>query len=447
MNVAIVGAGYVGLTVAVGLAHLQHNVTCVERNPDRRRLLDDGGVPFHEEDVENLLQDALAEDRIRFAEKYEGGAEIVMLAVGTPSRPDGSADLTAVEQAVTDVEPHLEDGAILVVKSTVPVGTCRWIQEQLVAPWRGVRVVSHPEFLREGSAMQDFLGGSRVVAGADDREAAKAVLGLYKMLDCHLFAVGLESAEMSKMAANALLASRVCMWNEVADVCGQLGADVEDVASTLRVEPNIGPYGLFAGPGIGGSCFPKDMRSYARLCDDAGVYPAYADAFRRANHAHIDRMVLAVRKAMGGQVEGCTLTVLGLAYKAGTDDVRESPAVEIARRLRDGGAHLMCHDPQAKANAQRELQGVTWCDTPYAAASPTDAVLILTEWPEYAELDWRRMADAAMTMEGARSCIFDFRNVVPEAVRTKLPYGGWTRVEGFDYRNMSNLFLSAPQPV
>ena len=412
MHITVVGAGYVGLVQAVGLASINHHVSLIVRNPKTRERLEEGCVPIHEKSLRYLLETNRKNIRFVASPKDELSPTLVLLCVGTLVQ-EGSKGLAALETAADEIAPHLEEQCVVAVKSTVPVGTCRRIQERLrEATGKKIDVVSNPEFLREGSAFEDFFNPSRVVVGGDDPGALSTVQSAWEPLGAPVVRTGMESAEMIKMASNHLLAARVAQWNEIASVCEATGANAIEVARGVEMDPNIGKYGLKAGPGIGGSCFPKDVAAFAEMAEAAGVHSYYATAFPEANQAHIDRMVSKAKALYWNPKPAgeSHIAILGLAYKAGTGDIRNSPALEIVRVFRNAGANLWFWDPGvATSVAMKAMVGELdmWFDTPYEAMNGADLAIIATEWPELADLDPRKVA-AVMP----KPSILDLRNVL-----------------------------------
>lgn len=396
-NVCVIGAGYVGLVTGAGLAELGHRVVCVEADPERLETLRAGGTLFHERGLPALIRRHRANGRLRFTESYADAvpdSQFIFIAVNTPMGAKGEADTRYVFAAVDSILEHARAGQIIITKSTVPVGTgdriMRRIEEAGLAS--RVKVVSNPEFLREGSAVSDFLSPDRIVVGSDARFAAARVARLYQSLAAPVVICSLRSAELAKYAANALLATRISFMNEISAICEAVDADVEDVSRVVGYDRRIGKTYLDAGLGWGGSCFPKDVRALAATAHAHGVRPSILEAAFEVNAQQRDRIFArlcsALRSANGSAP---TVAVLGLAFKPGTDDVRESPALDIIVRLLDAGIDVQAHDPVAMESARRVVSDVKYCDDAYGALSGADAVLLATEWDEYRDLDWRRV--------------------------------------------------------
>lgn len=415
MRIGVIGTGYVGITSAACLAELGHRVACFDKDTAKLEQLARGGIPIHEPGLGEMVEALVADGSLRFAADLRDcltNCEIVFIAVGTPARPDGDIDLSQVTEACETIAPLLAPNAIVAIKSTVSAGTCRKMRELIGRKARGLAfsVVSNPEFLREGSAIRDFMRPDRIVIGADDRRAAALMERLYEPLRRHgapVLHTSTVNAEMIKHAANALLALKIGFINSVADLCEAVGGNVQDVAAGIGLDARIGPGFLQAGPGFGGSCFPKDTKAFAATGRKNGAAQPLVETLIRVNQDR--RLRLADRIVDEGAVPpGGTVAVLGLAFKAGTDDLRDSPALAIIERLRARRIKVRAHDPVALDGARRMLAGIELLDCPYAAATGADAVAIVTEWPHYAELDARRLAAA---MRG--NTLFDFRNILP----------------------------------
>ncbi len=402
-RVAVIGTNYVGLVTAACLAQLGHSVVGVDIDPLKVARLRRGQLPIHEPGLDAIVADQLDAGRLRFTLDYEEAlrrAEVAFVCVGTPPDVDGSADLSQVRAAVDGLARHTPTGARLVVvnKSTMPIGTGDWMQAELDRATEGedVRftVVSNPEFLREGSAVADFNRPDRVVLGGDDAEAVSKVAGLYRNLEPTppIVRTDLRTAEMIKYASNAFLATKISFINEMAVICDRLGADVEGVAHGMGLDQRIGPRFLAAGIGYGGSCFPKDVRALEHAATRAGAEPRLLRAVMETNQAMRQRM-LASLSAELGSFRGRTIGILGLAFKSDTDDVRESPAIEIAQQLLDAGARVRAFDPAAMGSAARVVPHLELCGDAYAVAEDADALLVLTEWPAFQELDLEQIRD------------------------------------------------------
>ena len=429
-SIAIVGTGYVGLTTGACLAQLGHQVTCADIDADKIDLLNRGEIPIVEEGLAEVVASARAAGRLEFvlgAATAAAGADIVFLCVPTPQGEDGSADLSYIQAAATEIGPSLRPGSIIVNKSTVPVGSTRVVERAVRRD--DVHVVSNPEFLREGTAVRDFLHPDRVVIGAADRDAAERVAALYAGLDAKILITDPASAETIKYAANGFLAMKISFVNAVAAMCEAVGADVAAVVQGIGSDTRIGSAFLNPGPGWGGSCFPKDSRALVRIAQDHGYNFSMMRGVIEVNDQQRSRMVDKVIRALDGHersvLSGSRVGVLGLTFKAGTDDLRDSPSISVIRDLIHFGAEISAYDPTvvdplhpARAAA---LEGITLCADPYAAATDSDVVVILTEWPEFKELDLDKLATVM-----AGKAIVDTRNLLdPDAVKSAgLVYDG-----------------------
>lgn len=420
MDVAIIGTGYVGLTTGVCLALLGHEVRCHDVDPGRMDKLARGRPPIYEPGMEQAMRAAARKRSLHFVSELADavrGAKAVFLSVGTPSLPDGDIDLSYLEAAARQIAPLLAPFTTVVVKSTVTVGSCRRL-EQIIRDVRGAgdfAVAANPEFLREGSAIDDFMHPDRIIIGSDDERATTTLKELYGPLvartDAPVLVTSAEDAEMVKHAANAFLAMKIGFINEVADLCERTGADVTTVAKGIGLDQRIGPAFLQAGPGFGGSCFPKDARAFAATGRRNGVPQSLVETLIEGNDRR--KTALARRIAFKANLrKGAVVAVLGVAFKAATDDVRESPALAFIPALQDQGFVVRAFDPQAMPTAAKELPDVNWCSDAYEAATGADAVVILTDWKDFTELDLGRLSER---MKG--STLFDFRNILqPEAV-------------------------------
>jgi UDPglucose 6-dehydrogenase len=402
VRITVIGVGYVGLVSAVCFSEVGFDVTCIDKDRAKLDQLALGKVPIFEPGLEELLQRNMLAGRLNFTgdmKQAVSAADVVFIAVGTPSREgDGAADATFVDAAAREVAEHLEGFTVIAIKSTVPVGTCRKI-EQLIRdtnPAADLEIASNPEFLREGTAIDDFMRPDRIVIGtASDRACGHMEL-VYKPLshrDIPMLYVSLESAELTKYAANAFLAMKVTYINQIADLCEAVGANAEDVAKGMGLDDRIGPRFLKPGPGIGGSCFPKDTRALSALAREAGTPLTTIDTVVVANETRKQAMSDRIIEAMGGDVAGAVIGVLGVSFKPDTDDMREAPALEIIPRLLSAGAAINGYDPAAMENAAKALPDAHWCDNPYDAARQADALVIMTEWNEFRALDLHRIAD------------------------------------------------------
>ena len=392
----MIGAGYVGLVSAACFSDFGWRVVCVDKDAARVEQLCRGEVPIFEPGLEDLLARNLREGRISFRSEVSeavGEADLVFLAVGTPMRRgDGHADLSYVFQAVEELAPHLTGFTVIATKSTVPVGTSREIKRRLreLRPDADFVVCSNPEFLREGSAIQDFTHPDRVLVGCDEPRAKEVMERLYMPLtlrNAPLIFVTPDSAELAKYAANAFLAMKISFINEIADLCEQAGADVQEIATAIGADGRIGAKFLHPGPGYGGSCFPKDVAALIRTAREFNAPLSLIEQVEKVNKERKLAMAGRIQKAMGGSVDGKTIAVLGVTFKPNTDDMREAPSLAVVPMLQERGAMVRAYDPQGIANAQDLLPGVAWCDGALSAVEDADATVVLTEWNEFRALD------------------------------------------------------------
>lgn len=413
-RIAVIGTGYVGLSTGVCMAHLGHDVVCVDIDPSKVERLGRGEPTIVEHRLEELLREGLDSGRLRFttnAAEAVTGRPMVFMCVQTPQSDDGSADMTFLKAALAGIGPHLQAGAVVINKSTVPVGTCRLSQQ-----WLGrsdVHVASNPEFLREGTALDDFLAPDRVVVGCDDRAAALAVADLYAALGTKTVITNPETSETIKYAANAFLAMKLSFINDIAALCEAVGADVRDVSNGMGYDHRIGLDFLRPGPGWGGSCFPKDSRALVHIAEEAGHPFPLMQAVIDSNERQYDRMARKVRDSAGGSLHGVTVGVWGLTFKAGTDDLRHSPSLEIVRRLVDAGANVQAFDPTVSAPHPFIPSGVTLCPSAVEAAKGAAVLAVFTEWPEFTRV---KPDDVASVMPGRE--VVDGRNLLDRAVWT-----------------------------
>ena len=429
MNIAIIGTGYVGLVTGVCFAEFGVHVTCVDMDEERINRLTKGEVPIYEPRLGELLQKSLQEDRIHFSTDTGRAVRdslVVFIAVGTPSKEDGSADLRYVEEVARTVARNLNGYKVIVTKSTVPVGTGRRIQqiirEEIGNGSQGIfDVASNPEFLREGSAIEDFLRPSRVIIGADSPQAVAILQDLYRplyLIETPFVITSIEAAELIKYASNSFLAMKISFMNEMANLCEALGADVHVVAKAMGLDQRIGSKFLHPGPGFGGSCFPKDTRALAQLAKEHGCRTQLVETTVEVNEGQKLRMVEKIVGALGvslnpGSLEGFTVGILGLAFKPNTDDVRESSSLVIIRELQRRGARVQAYDPAAMEQAQRFLPDVDYRTDACSAAEGADAVVLITEWNQFRNLDLEKIKGLMR-----RPILVDLRNVYePERVR------------------------------
>ncbi|MCS5671566.1 MAG: UDP-glucose/GDP-mannose dehydrogenase family protein [Acidimicrobiales bacterium] len=407
-RLAIIGTGYVGLTTGACLAHLGHDVVCADVDVEKVDRLVDGEVPIVEAGLSDLVAEGLSADRLRFTADVAGSVadrQVVFLCVPTPHAPDGSVDLSYVEAAAASIGASLAPGAVVVNKSTVPVGTTAVVSG--IIGRDDVAVASNPEFLREGTAVADFLGPDRIVIGSDDDRAREVVRSIYDGVDAPMVLTDPASAETIKYAANAFLVTKLSFANAIAAVCEGVGADIDDVVLALGYDPRIGASHLRPGPGWGGSCFPKDSRALIHQAGQAGYDFRFLDSAIEVNRQQFDRIVDKVRRAVGGNLDGRAVAVWGLTFKAGTDDLRDSPALEIVDRILTAGASVRAHDPTVPIRRGPVPDDVVLADDPVEACAGADVLLVLTEWPEYAAV---APGDAVSAMVGR--AVVDARNLL-----------------------------------
>jgi UDPglucose 6-dehydrogenase len=429
MRIAMIGTGYVGLVSGACFADFGHRVCCVDKDGAKIDGLNAGLMPIWEPGLEALVKANAERGRLTFTTDVASaveGAEAVFIAVGTPARRgDGHADLTFVFDAVRELARVIRPGTVVVTKSTVPVGTGDRIEQILREEGaEGVSVASNPEFLREGAAIADFKHPDRIVVGAEDDHAQEVLRDIYRPLFLNrapILITGRRTAELTKYAANALLAVKISFINEIADLCEAVDADVQDIARGIGLDNRIGPKFLHAGPGYGGSCFPKDTLALLQTATSAGVDQRIVRTTVEVNDDRKARMVERVERALGGEVAGKRVAVLGLAFKPNTDDMRDAPSIPLVNALVERGAAVIAFDPVARHQAEKVLTGIAFADDAYAAADGADALVIVTEWDEFRALDLDRIAGS---LRG--KVLVDLRNVYDpaEAAEAGLAYSG-----------------------
>lgn len=410
-KLCVIGTGYVGLVTGTCFADLGSEVHCMDIDENRIGRLNQGIMPIYEPGLEQLVAQNVKSGRLRFtsniAEALEG-ADFAFIAVGTPSGEQGEADLQYVRNAAEAIADLVNHPIVVVNKSTVPVGTGDWVADIIRRRRNGksldFAVVSNPEFLREGSAINDFMLADRIILGSLDREAASKVAKLYVSLRCPIMITDLRTAEMIKYASNAFLATRISFINEIATICEELGADVNQVAEGMGLDKRIGRSFLDAGLGWGGSCFPKDVKALAHMAVIHGSNPQLLQAVMDINRNQRRRALLRLRKALGS-LDQKVIGILGLSFKPNTDDIREAPAVELIHLLQHEGAHIQAYDPQAMENARAVVDQVKLVNNPYEVAEGADALVLATEWNEFKQLDFERVNQLMRT-----KIILDGRN-------------------------------------
>jgi len=429
MNVVMIGSGYVGLVSGACFAEFGANVICVDKDASKIGKLNAGGIPIYEPGLDALVEKNVKAGRLGFSldlQQAISKADVVFLAVGTPTRRgDGHADLKYIYQAAKELAVHLQGYTVIVDKSTVPVGTARQVHRVIrdTHPEADFDVVSNPEFLREGSAISDFMRPDRVVLGLESDRAEELLRELYRpinLIEAPIVVTDLESAELTKYAANAFLATKISFINEISMLCEQVGADVHAVAKGMGLDGRIGRKFLHAGPGYGGSCFPKDTLALIRIAQEHGVSSRIVEAVVEVNSAQKARMVSKIRQALGGSESGKTIGVLGLAFKPETDDMRDSPAIAILPALLDKGATIKVHDPEAMDEAKSLLpENIAYCSSIEEVFENVDAIVLMTEWNQYRGLDLKKVKSM---MKG--NVFVDLRNVYESELMDEI---------GFDY--------------
>lgn len=418
-KLCVIGTGYVGLVTGTCFAEMGHEVICLDIDASRIQQLVNGIMPIYEPGLEQMVSQNVQAGRLAFTTSYSvalENADFAFIAVGTPSGEEGEADLQYVRTAAETIAEYLDHPIIIVNKSTVPVGTGDWVSD-IIRQKNGreklnFRVVSNPEFLREGSAVNDFMQPDRVVLGSTNPQAAEEVAELYETLRAPILITDLRTAEMIKYASNAFLATRISFINEIANICESLGADVRQVAKGMGLDKRIGSSFLDAGLGWGGSCFPKDVRALAHMAEKQGAHPQLLQAVMDINTGQRLRAVEKISKALGG-LQGKVIGILGLSFKPNTDDIRDAPALDIIRMLLAANAKVQGYDPQAMDYAKKEIPELILCRTPYEAAKNVDGLLLATEWNEFRSLNFKIIKE---NMRG--KAILDGRNIWdPQDVR------------------------------
>ena len=430
MNIAIIGSGYVGLVTGVCLSHIGHKVICVDSNYEKISKLKKGRVPIYEPELEDLLKKHLKNKTLSFSSSIREAAKkstVIFICVGTPSKKNGEADLTFVEHVARDIALSMDSYKLIVEKSTVPAQTGERIERtvRLNLPKRfkkgnkitlGFDVASNPEFLREGSAVHDFMHPDRVVIGVESKRAEKALREVYKPLKPHMVVTDIKSAELIKHASNSFLAMKISFINAVARICDHLGADVLKVAEGMGLDKRIGRQFLDAGVGYGGSCFPKDVDAFLRLTEKSGYHFNLLKEVRNVNEEQKIAFIRLIEDKLWN-IKNKVIGVLGLAFKPDTDDMRNAPSVDIIKTLQHEGAKIKVYDPQAMPNAKRLLKNIIFCNGPYSLSQGCDCLLLLTEWGEFRQLNFHRIKDSMK-----QALIFDGRNLLHDQKLAKLGF-------------------------
>jgi UDPglucose 6-dehydrogenase len=415
MKIAMIGAGYVGLVSGACFSEFGHHLTCIDQDELKIGRLRRNEIPIYEPGLDALVARNAAAGRLKFERSLSAtvaDADLVFIAVGTPSRRgDGHADLSYVREAARQIAQAMRGYTVVVTKSTVPVGTGREVAEIIrkTNPQADFDVVSNPEFLREGSAIDDFMRPNRVVIGAETDRAREKMRELYRplyLIETPILFTGLETAELIKYAANGFLAMKISFINQIADLCEKVGADVHDVARGVGLDGRIGQKFLHPGPGYGGSCFPKDTRALVEIARQAGSPVSLIEATQDFNEARKLNMAERIKAALGGSPSGKVVALLGLTFKPNTDDMRESPSLAIAPALVAAGAVIRAHDPEGMAEARKLMPDIVYCNDPYEAMTGADVVVFLTEWNSYRALDLGRMKSVLK-----QPVVVDLRNI------------------------------------
>jgi UDPglucose 6-dehydrogenase len=436
LNIAVVGTGYVGLVTGTCFADLGVNVTCIDNDKNKISNLTNGKIPIYEPGLEEMVKTNIQEGRLTFTTDITegvGNSLVVLIAVGTPQSDDGSADLSYVDQVAKEVALNMTDYKVIVTKSTVPVGTGarikKIIEKNQKTPLK-FDIVSNPEFLREGSAIEDFMRPDRVVIGADSEQAVAIMKDLYRplfLIETPFVITNIESSEMIKYASNAFLAVKISFINEIANLCELAGADVHTVARGMGLDGRIGPKFLHAGPGYGGSCFPKDTKAIVQIAQNLGYNLEIIPAAIHVNETQRLRMVDKIVNAIGGDVKGVTIGFLGLAFKPNTDDMREAPSIGMISKLQEMGAVIQAFDPAAVEESKKHMKNVKYCDDPYQAITGCNACVLATEWNQFRKMDLDKIKELMKN-----PVFIDLRNVYDEEQMTSagFKYIGVGRASG-----------------
>ncbi len=421
MHIAVIGTGYVGLVTGACFAEFGVDVTCVDVDQKKIEALNNGKIPIYESGLNKIVKKNVSADRLHFTTDIKSAVEqalVVFLAVGTPPKEDGSPDMRFYQQAAKDIAEAMNGYKVLVTKSTVPVGTGKWLREfvgEHKATDTNFGVASNPEFLREGAAISDFMRPDRVVIGSNEEDAIAIMKDLYRplyLIETPIVITSLEAAELIKYAANAFLATKITFINEIANLCDAIGCDVHDVARGMGMDKRIGNKFLHPGPGYGGSCFPKDTRALTTVGDNYNVETLIVDAVIDANERQRHAMIPKIKKLVGDFKEK-QIGVLGLSFKPETDDMRESPAIDIIKELQNEGAHIKAYDPVAMEEAKHFLPNISYAADEYDAIKGADVLVIITEWNQFRALDMTKVKDLLKSPK-----IADLRNIYePEDMR------------------------------
>lgn len=423
MHIGVIGTGYVGLVTGACFAEFGVFVTCVDKDTKKIKSLKDGHVPFYEPGLEELVQRNIKEGRLAFSTDIADAVRsslVIFIAVGTPPRGDGSADLRYIEEVAKEIASNLDGYKVIVTKSTVPVGTgdrIRKIVSKNLKEQVDFDIVSNPEFLREGSAIEDFMRPNRVIIGANSQQAVAIMSDLYKplyLIETPFVITNIKTAELIKYASNSFLAAKISFINEIANLCEKVGADVHMVAKGIGLDQRIGPKFLHPGPGYGGSCLPKDTRALLKMAEEQGVELSIVDAAVKANERQWESMIKKIRDAIGA-LKNKTIAILGLSFKPNTDDIREAPSLNIIKKLLKEGAKIRAYDPVSMKSANSILPDITYCKDPYEAVNGANALVIVTEWNQFRNLELDRLKRLLK-----EPYFFDLRNIYePQKLKAK----------------------------
>jgi UDPglucose 6-dehydrogenase len=399
MKICMIGSGYVGLVTGVCLAEFGMEIVCVDKDKAKIRIMQKGASPFYEPGLDHLMEKNMKEGRLSFSSDIGQGvraSQVIFIAVGTPANNDGSPDLSQVQAVAREIAAHMTDYKIIVLKSTVPVGTGKWVKGVMTEAVKGAvpfDMVSNPEFLREGAAVEDFFRPDRIVIGAESERAIEVMKEIYNafyLIEAPFVITTIETAELIKYASNAFLATKISFINEIANLCEHVGADVHDVARAMGLDGRIGKKFLHPGPGFGGSCFPKDTHALVHIGRKYNCEMEIVQSTIQVNERQKERMIEKIEE-MVGDVKGKTIGILGLAFKPNTDDMREASSIPIIQGLQKKGARIKAYDPEAMEEAKKVLQDVTYCTGPYEVAEGSHAIVLLTEWNQFRLLDLTRI--------------------------------------------------------
>ena len=425
MKITIVGSGYVGLVTGTCFSELGNEVICADSDSAKVDLLKKGGVPIYEPGLDELIKKNVKSGRLTFTtdiKKAVSGSEVVFICVGTPPRDDGSADLTGIEKVSKDIAEHVDSYKLIVEKSTVPVETGEWVRRTISKFNKSgseFEIASNPEFLREGSAIKDFMNPDRVVIGVESERAEKLLRDLYEPLNTKIVVTNIKGAEIIKHAANSFLATKISFINALSNICEKTGADVEQVAEGIGLDSRINKHFLKAGIGFGGSCFPKDLKAFIHISENLGYDFGLLKEVDKINEKQKDLAMEKIRKMLWN-ISGKVIAVWGLAFKPDTDDIRSAPSIEIIKRLLLEGGRIKAYDPVAMDNSRVELEGdgdIEFCSDVYSAAEGADCVIVMTEWNEFKEVDWDRIKK-----EMTQPFILDGRNMYDPKKLTELGF-------------------------